>query len=345
MLDAIQHEIKERAIDFQPQEIETIYFGGGTPSVIDTEEIDRFIQLIHQSFNISLTPEITLEANPDDLNPKKIKDLKSCGVNRLSIGVQSFDDAHLTWMNRSHNRNQAIASIEESKAAGIHDLNVDLIFAIPGMDISSWERNIEQLISLNVTHWSCYNLTVEPKTALEHMVSKGKVKPIADELAAEQYHFLMGKATSAGFDHYEISNFSLPGHHARHNTNYWKGIPYLGVGPSAHSYTPYTRRWNIAHNAKYMSFIESNEPYFESEDLDIRTRFNEYVLTRLRTKWGCRRAEITAFGESYRDHFVQMIGPMIDREWVSHSDGVFTLTNEGKLFADYIASELFVTEL
>jgi oxygen-independent coproporphyrinogen-3 oxidase len=344
MIKCILKEIELKSSHFQQYEIQTIYFGGGTPSILNESELKQIIGKVYELFEVDKKIELTLEANPDDLDLSTLQGLHKAGVNRLSIGIQSFFDKHLSWMNRSHTTQQALSSIHLARQVGIEELNADLIFAIPGMGHDQWVSNIQQFIDLDLTHWSCYNLTIEPKTALHYQVRKNKIHPVEENEAARQYQTLLQMAASAGMEHYEISNFCKPGKYAIHNSNYWRGFPYLGIGPSAHSYDGTTRTWNIANNALYMKAIQHGNSFSSEEQLTPAMQYNEYVMTGLRTMWGCEIGKIQSFGNRFLEQFRAEIQTFISSGWVAFDDETYRLTNTGKLFADHIASELFWVE-
>ena len=318
--------------------IETIYFGGGTPSLLSAQEINTFTQKIQNTFSLSPNAEITLEANPDDLTDEKIQSLKDTAVNRFSVGVQSFFDKDLQFMNRSHNSDQAQKSIEKLIETGFENLTIDLIFGTPGMDLKQWETNLKMAFDYQIKHLSCYSLTVEPKTALNHFIKSGKIKPLDDNKAREQFEYLIEKANSNGYIHYEISNFAAPGYFAKHNSNYWRNKSYLGIGPSAHSYNGNNRQWNIAHNIKYIKQVELREPWFTKETLTPIDQYNEYVMVSLRTIWGCN---IEFIDESFRHYFLKTVQQFIDSADVANERNNYLLTHKGKFIADHIATELF----
>lgn len=319
--------------------IETIYFGGGTPSFLETEDIEKFIDLIHKNYSIDLK-EITLEANPDDLHEKKLSDLFSIGVNRLSIGIQTFNPEVLKWMNRSHSNEQAEQAVKNAQKAGFDNISVDLIYAVPGTTNSQWEKDIQKVIDLEIQHISAYNLTVEQKTALAYQVNSGQINPVSDDVAAQQFDLLIEKLISSGFKHYEISNFGLPNYYSQHNSGYWKQKKYIGIGPSAHSYNGNSRQWNIANNIQYYKSIENKEPYFEEEVLSKSDIINEYLLTGLRTEWGCDLSII----EKIDPNHVQQIKDysIANKHLISINESSFYLTKKGRFFADRIISDLFV---
>lgn len=344
MTDAICKEIimKKNRIT---EQVGSIYFGGGTPSLLSEKSLEKIFNTLTTHFSIAADAEITIETNPDDLDAKKIAELRKLPVNRFSIGVQSFFNEDLIWMNRAHNSTEAETCIKRSQDAGFENLSIDLIYGYPLLTDEKWLRNIHKTISLQIPHISAYSLTVEPRTALAAAIKKGKDIPVNDEQSAAQFIFLIDKLKNSGFDHYEISNFSLPGRHAVHNTNYWRGVPYLGIGPSAHGFNSNVRYLNIANNAKYISQISTGQLAETIEELDIYDRFNEYIMTSLRTMWGTDLKKIeTEYGKVFLADTLTNIKPFIQRDWLSHQNETLTLTPDGKLFADYIASELFLID-
>lgn len=342
MTDAICKEIimkKDRITD----QVGSIYFGGGTPSLLPGKAFEKIFNTLTTHFSIASDAEITIETNPDDLDAKKIAQLRQLPVNRFSIGIQSFFNEDLVWMNRAHNSNEAESCIKRSQDAGFENLSIDLIYGYPLLTDEKWFSNINKAIELQTPHISAYSLTVEPRTALAAAIKKGKQVPVNDEQSAAQFISLIERSGLAGYDHYEISNFSLPGRHAVHNTNYWRGIPYLGIGPSAHGFNGNIRYLNIANNAKYMSQLADGQLAETIEELDIYDRFNEYIMTSLRTMWGTDLGKIeNEFGKVFLADTLKNIKPFIQRNWLSHTDNKLVLTLDGKLFADYIASELFL---
>lgn len=322
--------------------VNTIYFGGGTPSLPESKDIDKLLRTIYQYFSISDPCEISLEANPDDIHPGKPEAWRQSGVNRLSLGVQSFYDKDLQWMNRSHDAKQAYEAILEIKKAGYQNFSADLIFGIPGQTDVQWEKNIEQMIRLEVPHLSCYALTVEPKTALFSFIRNKKYPPVNEEQTARQYEILIKKLVSAGYEHYEISNFAKSGFRSRHNSSYWKGTPYLGIGPSAHSFNGKIRQWNIANNAQYIESIQKGSILAESELLTADMQWDEYIMTSLRTMEGCDLNYILKeWGKEEHDKLKSDCGIYISEKQMILQKGHLVLTDKGKLFADGIASALF----
>ncbi|MGH2642591.1 MAG: radical SAM family heme chaperone HemW [Chitinophagaceae bacterium] len=322
--------------------IQTIYLGGGTPSLLEVQDIDVLLMTVFKYFNSTSDCEITLEANPDDVNPEKLRRWKQSGINRFSIGVQSFYDDDLKWMNRSHDSLQAYNSILEIKKAGFRNFSADLIFGIPAQTDRQWEKNIDQMIQLEVPHLSCYALTVEPRTPLYHFIQKKKYQPVNEEQTARQFEMLIKKLVSAGYEHYEISNFSKPGFRSIHNSNYWKGIPYIGIGPSAHSFNGKMRQWNIANNALYIDSLLKGIIPAESEILTPDMQWDEYIMTSLRTMEGCDlNFIIEKWGKAESEKLKVESLSFLSKGQMVLENGHLILTEKGKLFADGIASALF----
>lgn len=332
--------LKKNRIENQ---VGTIYFGGGTPSVLPVKHFQKIFETIHKHYSVSSNAEITIEANPDDLDAKKIAKLRQLPVNRFSIGTQSFFDEDLRWMNRAHNANEAETSIKRSQDAGFENLSIDLIYGYPLLTDTKWLSNINQVLALDVPHISGYSLTVEPKTALASAIKRGQQPPVNDEQSAAQFGLLIDKLQLAGFEHYEISNYSKPGKYAVHNTNYWRGIPYLGIGPSAHGFDGQNRYHNVANNAKYLEKLQVGELPENVEELNEYDRFNEYVMTTVRTMWGISLEKISSdYGKVFLNDTLKNSKPFIERGWLLTKGEYLILTAEGKLFADYLASELFL---
>jgi oxygen-independent coproporphyrinogen III oxidase len=323
--------------------LQTIYFGGGTPSLLNKNQLDRIFESIGKHFHIAPGAEITLEANPDDLTKEKLAELKQTPVNRLSIGVQSFFEEDLLLMNRAHTSAMARQSVADAAAAGFDNITIDLIYGMPGMSDDRWKQNLEIAFSLPVQHLSCYSLTVEKKTALYKMMREGKVRPIDDGLSAGHFRILMEKCSGQGFEHYEISNFAKPGFYSRHNSSYWKNVPYIGIGPSAHSYNGISRQWNISSNAAYVIALNKGEIPAEREFLTRENRYNEYLMTGLRTKWGVDLDYIREyFGPAFETDFLLQLRPFIGSGDVVVTGRIYTLSEKGKLIADRIASRGFI---
>lgn len=322
--------------------IQTLYFGGGTPSLLKPSELESILQKIHSVYRIEAGAEITLEANPDDIHPDYLEALKLMGINRLSLGVQSFDDTILGILNRSHNASEAKKAIKNIIDAGFYDFSIDLIFGMPGSDVVSWQKELDQALEFPVPHFSFYNLTVEKRTALNHLVKTKQVILPEEDIMARQFLFTHSYMEEKGFEHYEISNYALPGRYARHNTAYWKGEPYLGIGPSAHSFNGISRQWNIANNSRYIKSIQQGCIPFESEILSPADHYNEYILTRIRTMWGCDLEDIRGFGKDFEVHFLKTVPAFMEKGWVIRKKDNFSLSLEGKLFSDGAASGLFL---
>lgn len=347
VIAAMLKEIRLRS-DFFPEktEIETIYFGGGTPSLLSAGEINAFISTIGAHFAISENPEITLEANPDDLSEAYLQELKAATpVNRLSIGIQSFFEEDLQYMHRAHNAEEALQCLLRAQAAGFHELSIDLIYGTPTLSDEHWRQNLETVFRLQIPHISCYALTVEEKTALAHQIKTRKSTAPSDEQTARHFSILKEAMRSHGYLHYEISNFCKEGHFARHNTSYWKGISYLGIGPSAHSFDGTKRYWNIANNAAYTQQINDGNNAFEAETLSMTDRYNEYIMTSIRTMWGTRPDFIKVqFGEAACQYFRKNAIAFIEKGWLKMADDVYILTESGQLFCDHISAMLFISE-
>ena len=338
MTAALVKELEMQRDYLPTRTLETVYFGGGTPSLLEGEDLEMLFATLQKLYKLQPHAEITLEANPDDLSAAKLRMLQAAPVNRLSIGIQSFSDADLRYMNRAHDAQQAEACIRKAQDHGFTDLTVDLIYGTPTMSDAEWEQNINRVLAAEVPHISCYALTVEPQTALDYFIKKGKSAPVDEEKTARQFEYLTRRLTAAGFEHYEISNFAKPGHYARHNSNYWTGKPYLGIGPSAHSFNGTSRQWNIANNALYLQNINAGTLPFEKENLSPTERYNEYILTALRTMWG---VDATKIEESYRTHFLQKVQSFLANGTVRRTADTYILTEKGKLLADNISLELF----
>jgi oxygen-independent coproporphyrinogen-3 oxidase len=322
--------------------IQTIYFGGGTPSFFATKEINKIINSIFEKFQISENPEITLEANPDDLSKAKLIELSQSYVNRLSIGVQSFNDDELKLMNRSHNSNDAKTCI--NNALKYYDnISIDLIFGMPNSNLKTWESNLNYVTSWNLNHMSAYALTVEPKTALESFVKKNIIKPLNEDLVFEQHEFMCNKMSKHEYVNYELSSFAKKGYFSRNNSAYWLRKKYIGIGPSAHSFDGSYRSWNVSNNSLYIKDISENKMFSGREKLSIIDKYNEYVMTGLRTKWGISLTYLeNNFGSYYKNNFETRIVKYVNTSLVVIKDDVFRTTIKGKFLADGIASELFL---
>jgi oxygen-independent coproporphyrinogen-3 oxidase len=325
--------------NYLPAPIETIYFGGGTPSILTEKEIAAILKTLGENYRFANNMEITLEANPDDITKEKILGWKNAGINRLSIGVQSFIEADLLWMNRAHDKQQAMTCAAMAVANGITNLSIDLIYGTPGLSNTDWVKNIEMANSLGIQHLSCYALTVEPNTALEKIIFKKNKAPVDADKAAEQFEILMQTAPAFEFEHYEISNLAKPGYRSKHNASYWQGKPYLGIGPSAHSYNGIIRQWNIANNALYIKCIQQATIPFEAETLTAKQKCNEYIMTSLRTIEGL---DIKVAEKDFGYPILKEAEKFIQQELMQLQNNFLQLTNAGKLRADGIASALFL---
>ncbi len=341
-MDAVCAEIEMQKNYLQNQEIRTIYFGGGTPSMLSISELNRIIQQLHDHFTIPDDVEITLEANPDDITVDYLTALRQSKVNRLSMGIQSFYDDDLHYLNRVHSSNQAVAAIEQSKKAGFDNLTIDLIYGIPTLTDEKWKANIESFLQFGINHLSAYALTVEAKTALSHLIGKGNLPPVDEQQSIRHFNILMEQMEANGFVHYEISNFAKPGFYSRHNSIYWLGGHYLGLGPSAHSFNGVSRQWNVSNLSQYLKLQDEKTVLFEAEILTMEQQYNEYVMTSLRTSWGCDLEHIrNVFGEYFELYCRKIAEKYIKQDKLLLKENRLFLTQTGKLFADGIASDLF----
>jgi len=343
LLAALHRELEMQSGYLDGQPLGSVYLGGGTPSLLDTAELAALFETIHLYYKVSADAEVTLEANPDDLNADKIADLKNhTPVNRLSIGIQSFREEDLVWMNRAHHATESVQCLERVVGAGFTDWTADLIYGLPESNDDVWASNVQQLLDFGAPHLSAYCLTVEQGTALHHFVQKGQSRPVDEQQALQQFEYLMDTLAGRGYEHYEISNFALPGRYARHNSRYWLGDSYLGVGPSAHSFDGHSRQWNVSNNARYIKSIENGLVPFEKELITPTMRYNEYVMTRMRTHWGCQLADIQALGAVFAGHFEHEIVPLQKKGLVEKAgSGAWKLTQAGKFQADGVSASLF----
>lgn len=343
MIDALTTEIAERSYEFDGVLLETIYFGGGTPSLLTNQELLQIFSSLRGHFDISSVNEITLEANPDDITEESVSMWRAVGVNRLSIGLQSFREEDLKWMNRAHNVEEAQNAVQIAKNGGITNLTVDLIYGLPNLDEQIWMDHLKRVVSMEVQHVSAYCLTVEEKTALASMVERKKIVPASEELQSSHFDSMLNYLTEEGYEQYEISNFSKPGFESKHNSAYWQGKKYMGIGPSAHSFNGSNRRWNLSNNTIYMKGIEGEGTYFEIEELSGKDLYNERILTGLRTRKGIDPLQLEQeFGLS--EEFHKLVEQYIQLGWMKSENESLILSAEGKLRADHIASELFKTE-
>lgn len=345
MVMALVKEIQMRKLELEKEQIETIYFGGGTPSILSLEEIQVLIDAVYENFNVTESPEITLEANPDDLDDDTIIQLANSPVNRLSIGIQSFFEEDLKLMNRAHNAMEAKRCLQTATQY-FDNISLDLIYGMPNMSNEKWLQNVQTALSFGVPHISSYALTVEPKTALKKLIEKKVVEAPKDEVAQEHFLVLIEELEKNGFVHYELSNFGKPTYFSKNNTAYWLGKKYVGIGPSAHSYNGKERSWNVANNALYLKAIQENNLPNEVEELTKTDRYNEYIMTGLRTIWGVslKRVELE-FGERYLLYLLEQSKKYIHSEHLQIEADVLTTTKKGKFLSDGIASDLFLLNL
>ena len=335
LLNALAKEIE--LCEKSGEVVETVYFGGGTPSILETGEIDDLLKKIHRNYTVAAGAEITLETNPDDITREKLIAWKVSGVNRLSIGIQSFFEEDLRWMNRAHSAEQAVENLKLAREY-FENITIDLIYGVPGLSNEKWKQNIETAIQLNIPHLSCYALTVESKTPLDKLIRTNKKADVDAGQQSEQFLLLMKWAREAGYEHYEISNFAKPGYRSRHNSSYWQRKHYIGLGPAAHSYNGVERTWNVANNQKYIDAIAKGIIPQEKEMLTETQRFNEYIMTALRTIEGI---DLTLLDEESRPYIAGVAQKYIRQELITLNDDKLQLTDKGKLFADGIASDLF----
>lgn len=341
-LNALKKEIVIQKEYLGAEKISTIYLGGGTPSLLEHSELMQIFETLYKHFKIAEDVEITLEANPDDLTIKKINELKTTPVNRFSIGIQSFYDEDLALMNRAHNSHEALDAVRNAQDSGFENITIDLIYGIPTLTEHKWRNNLQIVFALDVKHISAYCLTVEPKTALAHAVKAGKIKNVDEEQSAKQFEVMLAGMKGNNFIQYEISNFCKEGFYSKHNSNYWRKEKYLGLGPSAHSYNGLSRQWNISNNALYIQSLENDKLNFEKEELSPAQRYNEYVMTSLRTIWGTDLDYITKqFGNQFYEGCRKEAAKYIQSGALIHQENKLFLTDKGKLIADRIASDLF----
>jgi len=342
LVECLIKEIELRKSDTN-QTIDTIYFGGGTPSILSVLQIENIVKEIYHNYTVNTAAEITLESNPDDITEDKLQQWKSIGINRLSIGIQSFREDDLLWMNRAHNAQQAYDCIKLAQEYSFHNITIDLIYGVPNLSNEQWIENIHTALSLNIPHLSCYALTIEPKTALDKLIKLHKKEPVDADKQAEQFIILMNELQVAGFEHYEISNYAIPGFRSKHNSSYWQGIHYIGIGPSAHSYNGTSRQWNIANNALYIQSINNNMLPSEIEMLTMDEQYNEFVMTSLRTIEGINLNKLESkFGSDKLTYTQQEIIKWINSGHVIVINNHIILTQTGKLMADGIASDMFI---
>ncbi len=342
-IDALLKEAEIRKNYIADEAVSTIYLGGGTPSVLSLKEIGKIKDRLSDLFTLDNKCEITIELNPDDIDTSYLKGLKKLGINRISLGIQSWRDEDLVLLGRRHTAAQAEKALNTAIDVGFENVTIDLIYGIPGMSSSDWEANLDKTFSFDIRHLSAYHLTIEPGTVFGKMKEKGLLTEIDEEESANQFNILIEKAKAAGFIQYEISNFGKEGYFSRHNTNYWKQIKYLGLGPSAHSFNNYSRQWNVKNIKSYISSIKKNKPFYEGEELTVRMRFNEYIMTSLRTMWGIDLdfVEKTFEKEGY-DYIINMAGKFKDYGLMKQENKNLVLTNQGKMISDNIISEFMM---
>lgn len=341
MVETMQQELALRREYLTDYCLESIYFGGGTPSLLTLEELQQFFSTLHANFTLSENAEITLEANPDDITNENLANWRNVGINRLSIGLQSFKEKDLNWMNRAHSVQDALKCVELAKSHGFQNISVDLIYGLPELTLEEWKQHIALVLEMDVQHISAYCLTIEAKTALHKMVATQKIFPAGEDAQSDQFLLLIELLKTAGFDQYEISNFGLPGLHAVHNSNYWKGKEYLGIGPSAHSFNGISRRWNVSNNSRYIANFNTQKEWFEEEILKPKDRWNEILLTGLRTSSGVQFNQLLALQElpvSFQEKLIEFSA----NNWLLQTESGIVLTEQGRLMADHIAAELFL---
>lgn len=342
LIAALVNEIKITPVFDGNETIETIYFGGGTPSLLSNDELKKILEALHKKFEIATTAEISVEANPDDINPGKLSEWFDTGINRLSVGIQSFDEAELVWMNRVHTAAESLRCIDEIKNAGFGNFSIDLIYGSPLLTNDNWKRNVDIVFKKTVPHISCYALTVEPKTPLSKLITQHKRANTDPGRQSEQFLLLMQWMRSAGYEQYEISNYALPGMRSKHNSSYWSGEKYYGFGPSAHSFDGTWRRWNVANNNLYIQSLQKGLIPFQEERLTVTQRLNEYIMTSLRTNEGLNIEKVVAgFGAGYSEKIMLSGKKYADSNKLTVQNAHLILTDEGKLFADGIAADLF----
>ena len=345
MVEAIARELKLQQTYLGAEPINTIYFGGGTPSLLSEEELNLLLEKMHQLFPVSEGAEITLEANPDDLKADKLKMMRQAGINRLSIGIQSFHEPHLRYLNRAHNASEAQNCVKLAQDQGFNNISIDLIYAIPADDHRIWQSDMAQAMDLRPQHISSYCLTIEDKTAFGNWLRKGKINEVEEDFAAEQFEMLLETLQRNGYEQYEISNFCLPKYESRHNSNYWRKEKYLGVGPGAHSYNGPSRQYNVSNNSLYLTALVEEKIPAELDVLQAHDQVNEYIMTGLRTKWGI---DLQKINQEYGYDLYQQHQAYLDRlqqeEKISMQGQQLILTNKGKLLADRIASDLFLLQ-
>jgi oxygen-independent coproporphyrinogen III oxidase len=344
-IEALLEEASLRRNYLENQKVSTIYLGGGTPSVFSIKDLGTILDHINKLYTVTDDCEITVELNPDDVNPVYLDGLRSLNINRVSLGIQSWRDSDLKLLNRRHDSAQAVNALEDTLKAGFKNVTIDLIYGIPGMSQKEWESNLDFSFSFGIKHLSAYHLTIEPGTVFGKMLEKGAITEIDENESASQFNILIEKAESAGFIQYEISNFGLPGFFSIHNSNYWKQVSYLGLGPSAHSFNGYSRQWNVRDLKGYIKAVNSGKSFYESEELDTRKRFNEYIMTSLRTMWGIDLEYVESmFEKEGYDYVVNLSGKFKNYGLMKLEKNSLVLTNQGKLISDNIISEFMMPD-
>ncbi|HEY3371211.1 MAG TPA: radical SAM family heme chaperone HemW [Prolixibacteraceae bacterium] len=345
LLEGLKSELQSRASELESEEINTIYFGGGTPSVLLIDELKDLLNIIGELYQVAENAEITLEANPDDLTQAILSGLRQIGFNRLSMGVQSFSEADLKLMNRRHGVMQAVQSVKWAKKAGFSNISIDLIYGLPNQSLEEWERNVRIAVELDVEHISAYNLTYHEGTVFYEQLKKGILKELPDELSLQQFELLNLLLQEAGFEHYEISNFCKPGLYSQHNSSYWNSKKYLGIGPSAHSYDLVSRRWNVSSISKYLDGLENGQPYFEAEILTLQDRYNDFIITGLRTIWGVSEELIqSSFPPGYFTHFQTFKEKYQRSGHLLCTSGKVCISPEGLFISDKIMADFMIVE-
>jgi oxygen-independent coproporphyrinogen-3 oxidase len=344
-VEALLNEATLRKDYLKDEPVSTIYLGGGTPSVFSVKDLGRILNHISSLFTFSNDCEITVELNPDDVTPQYLTELKKININRISLGVQSWNDRDLTFLNRRHDSAQAVSALKETLKAGFENVTIDLIYGIPGMTIGEWESNLDLSFSFDIRHLSAYHLTIEKGTVFGKLLEKGKLTEIDENDSAAQFNLLIEKSAAAGFIQYEISNFAKPGYFSVHNSNYWKQVSYLGLGPSAHSFNGYSRQWNVRDLQGYIKSVRQGKSFYESEELDTKTRFNEYIMTSLRTMWGIDLEYVErVFEKEGYDYIVNLSGKYRNYGLMNLEKKSLVLTNQGKLISDNIISDFMMSD-
>lgn len=342
-VEALKREIYYRKDYLENEEVKTVYFGGGTPSLLSVKSVDEILTLLHKNFNIDANPEITLELNPDTIDREKMSLLKQMGVNRMSVGIQSFFDDDLQYLGRRHDSRHALQVLEDLKNVNFDKITLDLIYGIPTLTEDKWNKNLDIFFSTGISHLSAYALTVEPRTILGQKIDKGDLQEVSEDETIRHYQILVERTKEHGFEHYEISNFAKEGCRSMHNSIYWNDGKYLGLGPSAHSYDGISRQWNVANLTEYLKLAGNSDDCFEKEILALDDKYNEYVMTSLRTSWGCNIEKIGLhYGIKYADFFLKNVNKYIESGEMLVDKNNYFLSENGKLFADGIASELFL---